>query len=111
MGLCQEVAQFGLKKRSALCMPGVLGGKVQGQGAQGVDQPKVPHVPAVVSFHANDAHHQFRRHTVAQLGALQGLGVLLPKRQPSGNPAWLDKARSIGLPVFGAGRGRWQNQS
>ena len=91
-------------------MTWVFGGKVQGQGAQGVDQPKVAHVPAIVSFYTDDAHHQFSRHAIALLGALQHLGMLLPKRQASGDAARLDKALSIGLPVFGAGCGRGQKR-
>ena len=84
MGLRQKVAQLGLKKCTALCMPGVFGGKVQGQGAQGIDEPKVAHVPPKISFHPNDAHHQLGGHTVGLLGPLQCVLVLLPKSQPGG---------------------------
>ena len=110
MGLRQKVAQLGLKKCTALCVAGVFGGEVQGQGAQGIDQSKVAHVPPKISFHPNDAHHQFGGHTVGLLGPLQCAVVLLPKRQASGYAARFHKARSIGLPVFGAGGGRWQDQ-
>ena len=106
----QKMTQLRLKKIPALFMAGVFGGKVQGQGAQGIDQPEVAHVPAKVGFHADDAHHQFGGHAETLLSALQCLAVLLPKRQASSDAARFDKALSVGLPIFSAGRGRWQDQ-
>ena len=88
----------------------MLHGKVEGQRAQGINDPKTSHFSAIEGLDPDHAHDDLSRHAIDRLRALQDALVFFPKTQTGLDSNLVDEAAAVDPPVLHEACGRWLHQ-